>query len=120
MKKRVLSLTLAAVMLLGMLVLVGCGGGDDPLVGKWNATKIEYMGVEMTPEEADMEFYLEFKSDGHVTATTNGEDDGEATWEAGDDGTFTITSDDEAIEGSYEGTTMTLDMYGITITLEKE
>ena len=120
MKKTITSVLLIAVMLFGVFALTACGGGEDPMVGTWKATKIEYMGIEMTPEEADMEFILEFKSDGTVDATTNGEADGSATWEAGDGGTFTITEGDEVMDGTIDGTTMTLNMYGINITLEKQ
>ena len=120
MKKTLTTLMLVAVLVMGTLILTACGGSDDPMVGTWNATKIEYMGVEMDPAEADMEFTLTFTSDGKVTATTNGEDDGAGTWEAGDDGTYTITTDGETLDGTIDGTTMTLDMYGIKITLEKQ
>ena len=112
-----------AVLLLMMMVftLVSCGGGSSksPYIGTWNATEVELNGQTITMEDAGMTFSVEFKEDGTVTATTNGEADGAGTWEETDNG-VKITSGDQEITASLDGDTLILDLSGIQFKLTKE
>lgn len=125
MKKLIAKTTLLALVLtLALGVLAACGGGDDAkseFVGTWKATKITYTGVEMEPSEAGLEFTVEIKEDGTLTATTNGEDDGAGEWEE-KDGTIHITDGTGAeMDGTLEDGVMVIDFGDeFIVTMEKE
>ena len=118
--KKIIAKVLVVTMILsvGLFALAACGGGDSPYVGTWNAVKFEAYGIEMTPEDAGLEFTVEIKSNGKITATTNGEADGAGTWEATDDG-ITITSDDSEYTATLEEDQLVMEMEGIKFYLEK-
>ncbi len=114
----------AAALLLVLLMvwsLTACGSNaNSAFIGTWNAVSAEAYEVTMTMEEVDMTFQVEIKDDGTVVATTNGEEDGEATWEE-DNGVLTISdSSDTNITGEIndEGQ-LVLDFDGIVFYLEK-
>ena len=121
MKKTVSKLLVALLLMTTLFALVSCGGSKSEYVGTWNAVEIEAYGVTMTPEDAGMEFTVEIKSDGTLTATTNGEDDGAGKWEETENG-ITITDDTgEALDASLnDDGQLVLNLYGVEIKMEKE
>ena len=89
MKKNVARLLVVCLLMTMVMALASCGGSAEeqsPYVGTWNAVKISYSGIEMTPEDVGLEFNLVVNEDGTLAATTNGESDGEGKWEATDSG----------------------------------
>ncbi|MCR5134732.1 MAG: hypothetical protein K6B12_03765 [Clostridiales bacterium] len=119
MKKTVSKILVVLLLMTAVLGLVACGGSESQFVGTWNATEIEAYGVTMAPEDAGLTFSITFEKDGKVTALTNGEADGEGTWEEDGD-TVTITSNGETMSGTLEDGVLTLDISGIVFKLEKE
>ena len=88
MKKNVAKLLVVCMIMTMVMALASCGSSKEqsPYVGTWNAVNISYSGVEMKPDEVGLEFQLVINEDGTLSATTNGEADGEGEWEATDDG----------------------------------
>jgi len=85
-------------MVAALFILVACGGGSSPLVGRWSV--VEVGGMEM-PEDMDVVFY--FSSDGTGTIEEDVLGD---TWEESitwstDNGTLTITDDWDTDSGPY-------------------
>lgn len=70
-------------------------------IGTWEGESIDYQGITMTIEEVEMTFSVEFKDDYSVTAMTNGEPDGAATWSVGTDGKATLIDGSGVSEPSY-------------------
>ncbi len=121
MKRTVSKLLVALLMMTMVMALVSCGGGSkSEYVGTWHATEISAYGVTMTPEDAGMEFTMEIKDDGTITATTNGEDDGAGTWEETDSGINISDDTGETIDGTLEDGVLTINLYGVEIKMEKE
>lgn len=119
MKKNVSKILVALLLMTALMALVSCGGGSDSqFVGTWNAVKVEASGIEMTMDDIGMTFSITFEKDGKVTATTNGESDGEGTWEEDGD-TVTIESAGETSTGTLADGTLTLEISGVTFYLEK-
>lgn len=121
MKRTVSKLLVALLMMTMVMALVSCGGGSkSEYVGTWNATEISAYGVTMSPEDAGMEFTMEIKDDGTITATTNGEDDGAGTWEETESGISISDDTGETIDGTLEDGVLTINLYGVEIKMEKE
>lgn len=119
--KRTVSKILVVVMMMTMLfALVSCGGSKSQYVGTWTATEIEAYGMTMTPEEAGMEFTIDIKSDGTITATTNGEDDGAGEWEETETGIKIISQGEEMQAELDDDGNLVLDLYGIKFVMEKQ
>lgn len=121
MKKTVSSLLAVLLLMTVLFSLTACGGEEESAyVGTWKATQIEASGITMTPEEAQMEFSIDIKSDGTITATTNGESDGEGTWEETDNG-ISITSGTDVMEATLDDEgNLLFTLYGVTFTMVKE
>jgi len=113
-------LVLTVVLATGMFMLAACGGGDSPYVGTWKAVKFEAYGVTMTPDEAGLTFSVDVKSNGDITATTNGEDDGAGEWEATDDGIKITSQGSEYTATINDDGQLVLEMEGIKFYMEKE
>lgn len=83
------------VLLMSSLVLISCGDDDSPdedfapIVGIWQGTKIDYefqpdgLGLGYSDSE-DFDAIVEFKDDGSVTYSSDGDESA---------GTYTITGD---------------------------
>lgn len=118
MKKNVSKILVVLLLMTALLALVSCGGSKSQFVGTWNATEVEVSGTQMTLEDVGMTFSINFEEGGKVTATTNGESDGEGTWEEDGD-TVTIESAGETMTGTLEDGKLTLEISGVTFILEK-
>lgn len=93
---------LAAVLVVVSMILASCGSSlkDDPAVGSWEMTEVEYSGqtisaddLKKTGQMTDMP-KLTIKEDGSCTFEFNG-DDGQGTVAAGEDGKYDIQDDSD-------------------------
>lgn len=125
MKKRVLTLMMALVMILG---LVGCGGGGKNPAGTYSLTKMSFGEEEMDVEglgalfEVEIDVTLELKEDKSFVLDFGVLQDGETTsgtWKL--DGTsLVLTAEGEEQACSYDGKTIVLDVEGEKMTFEKQ
>ena len=117
--KKLLSLIIAALMVLSALALTSCGGGstedlsDSKYVGTWKATSLEVMD-ESGEIEGDIILTLNGDGTGTLTGADNGEEEtSELTWELTDDGfktkggaKMTFTDDGDNIKTNFFGVEM--------------
>lgn len=124
MKKRIRWVALLMVM---MLVLVACGGGDttkgkyadSPHLGKWVAVEASAFGMTMTAEDIFEEgFWFDLKADGKCELFVDG-DTATGTWEPSDDG-VKFTEGSDSYEAKYEDGRMKFEYEGVEIFFEKE
>ena len=94
---------LAAVLVMVSMNLAYCGGGglkDDPAVGTWEMTEVEYAGQTLSADDLkstgqmDEMPKLTIKEDGTCTFSFMGED-GEGTVSAGEGGKYDIQDDSD-------------------------
>ena len=123
MKKHTKKLVVLITVLMLLFTVTACGGGssDSQFVGQWEATNISYSGIEMSPADAGLEFSVDVKDDGSVTAVTNGEEEGEGEWtEEGDTITITDGSGSE-LTGTMDGDKLIIDFgEDFLVTMEKK
>lgn len=124
MKKR-FALAFAAILAL-CLALVGCGGGGgggeaaDPkanFIGTWEIQSMEQDGESMSEEdlammrELGLSVYLVLNEDGTGSIEMFGEAL-EGTWEAKNATTGTFTAEDQTVDMTLEGGTLTMTQEG--------
>ena len=129
MKKQLLCLIMAAVLLL--TICTACGGSgleNDPNVGIYKLhalsswTVEEYASiVEMDLNEAKDSFVLELKGTGEAVLTIDGESE-TIKWKVNDDGSISLYSpgESETIDGTIENGILKMDFGGEMIELAKE
>jgi len=94
--KKVMMIVLT--MIITLFIFAACGGGNSPLVGRWDAIEID--GMEM-PEGVGMEIYFSSDGTGIITEDIFGDTYEEhITWSS-DDGIVTITDDWGTDSGRY-------------------
>jgi hypothetical protein len=124
MKKRVLAIALAVLML--MALLTACGGGAE---GKYVLDKMTIDGedfdlkafAELMDSSADdvaNMFSMELKSGGKGTLTL-GDDATEVTWKV-DGKKLILTAEGETLECAYDGKTVTIEEDGSTLVMKKK
>ena len=115
--KKIISLTLIAVMAVSMLVLVSCGGEEDlsdsKYVGTWKISKLTFMDES---DDFDEDWTLEINGDGTGKSITKEETD-DFTWKPVDGGfktkggiKLTFKDDGENIVGN---------LFGVKLIFEK-
>lgn len=116
--KRSKKLLLVFLSVLMVLMLVGCGGGQqDPVVGNWKFTEGSMGGMTVTAKDAGMEFSLNFKADGTLEGDLMGE---KATGKWKKDGDkYTVDIGGEAVPMTLKDGKLTLDYQGVQMKLEK-
>jgi uncharacterized lipoprotein NlpE involved in copper resistance len=120
MKKKILKVAAVSMVLLMALVAFTACGSQSKYVGTWTAVKAEAYGVEMTMDELNMTFEVEFKDDGTCAATTDGQDDGEGDWEETSDGVkITDTTGQEITCTLNDDDQLEMVVSGVTFYLEK-
>jgi hypothetical protein len=122
MKKKTGILAMVLILVVSVLALAGCGGGQgNKWTGEWKCTTVTFMEQEMTAEEAGLEMTMNIKGDG--TGSFEMADQSEdLTWEETEDGiTIKVTEEEEEMElkGTLEEGVLHVDLYGIDCVFEK-
>lgn len=110
MKKSALSVL--SIVLLFSILLVGCGSKQKTDLDNtsWALASAESLGIKLTAEDLGMtDFVIEFKTDGKVTVTTEGETT---------EGTFKVDGDEVTI--SEGGDTMVFTKDGDVMSIEED
>lgn len=126
LKKHALTLLMAMAM---MVSLVACGGGDGDTsaAGTYNLTNMNAGGVSMDiaqiREQAGIEvnIVLELKEDGNFSLDMSALGTNEnisGTWK-GDSTSVTMTSEGQDVVATINGTTLTMEQDGQSLTFEK-
>ena len=104
-QKKVLVLLLVFAL---ALTLVACGGSSVNLVGTWSLTGGNFFD-DGSVERDSGSIIFEFKEDGSLVRTINGNDTLKGTWEvSGDKVTMTINRDTLSANFKIRGKTLTL------------
>ena len=117
--KKGFSVFLVAVMLLSM---VACGGDgkEDANIGTYKCTKIEAMGMELSPEEHLGESIVLELSDGGKGTMSGVGTSGNITWKL-DGENLEINDGDVAFTGTLKDDVIILDdVETMTMTFEKQ
>ena len=117
--KKIVSIALAAVMVLTALALTACGSSgsdlsDSKYVGSWKAVS---MSVGDESEAPDGEWMLTVNDDGTGTLD-DGSEISEFTWEPADGGFK--TKGDVKLKFKDDGDNITAKVIGVTLTFEKQ
>ncbi|MBQ9827494.1 MAG: hypothetical protein IJM62_02305 [Lachnospiraceae bacterium] len=114
--KKLLSVLLAALMILSLAACGKSGGGadKDPVIGTWKAVSAEYGGTTMDVPEITNEV----KEDGTFIYSAQGTTY-EGTWK-NDNGTYTFEVGGDPVNGSISGSQLTMYEGELTIVFEKK
>ena len=121
--KKIISVALAAIMVLSALALTACGGGgssdadlsESKYVGTWKATDIS---LQDASEELDTEMILTLNGDG-TGVLEGGEDEAsEFTWQLTKDGFK--TDGDVKLTFKDNGDTISAKIIGVNLNFEKQ
>ena len=123
MKKRMM---LLLAMILTVLTLAACGGSEiSPVVGNWKATTVSVSGVSVDVDEylkqsgnEDVKMEMVLEKDNTMSINMAGQT-GEGTWKL-DGSTLTLTIDGDSLDTTYEDGKITMDLSGVSMTLEKQ
>ena len=122
--KKIISIAIAAIMMLSVLALTACGGGNSgssedlansKYVGTWVTA-----GVALGDEsgELDVESILTLNGDGTGTLTTEGEDPANFTWELTSDGFK--TKGDMKLKFTDEGDGIKANIFGADLLFVRQ
>lgn len=120
MKKQFKTLMVIAVIALICAAAVGCAGGDNAAVGKWNLQSVDLLGQNLTAEElaaANPDLAntaVEFKTDGTYTLTSGGDTD-TGSYKI-QDNTLTLTETGITMTGEIKDDTLELDLTAVAGT----
>ena len=87
MKKRIIYVLTAVILVMSMIAVTGCGKDKSGIVGTWQLTGWQMNGVEQSLEDygmGDVESTMTFTEDGKVTINMS-ENEAEGTWVLDDD-----------------------------------
>ena len=123
MKKRMM---LLLAMILTVLTLAACGGSKiSPVVGNWKATTVSVSGVSVDVDEylkqsgnEDVKMEMVLEKDNTMSINMAGQT-GDGTWKL-DGSTLTLTIDGDSLDTTYENGKITMDLSGVSMTLEKQ
>ena len=123
MKKRMM---LLLAMILTVLTLAACGGSKiSPVVGNWKATTVSVSGVSVDVDEylkqsgnEDVKMEMVLEKDNTMSINMAGQT-GDGTWKL-DGSTLTLTIDGDSLDTTYEDGKITMDLSGVSMTLEKQ
>ena len=123
MKKQMM---LLLAMILTVLTLAACGGSKiSPVVGNWKATTVSVSGVSVDVDEylkqsgnEDVKMEMVLEKDNTMSINMAGQT-GEGTWKL-DGSTLTRTLDGDSLDTTYEDGKITMDLSGVSMTLEKQ
>ena len=123
MKKRMM---LLLAMILTVLTLAACGGSKiSPVVGNWKATTVSVSGVSVDVDEylkqsgnEDVKMEMVLEKDNTMSINMAGQT-GEGTWKLAGS-TLTLSIDGDSLDTTYEDGKITMDLSGVSMTLEKQ
>ena len=120
MKRRALSLLLCAVMTLSAAVCFAACGKGGRYIGRWEAVKANYYGMEYSIEDiGGEELRLEIKPDGTALITIDGEEVF-ATWEREEDGVKLYLENDSTLKVKEKDFgSLSLKINGVELILER-
>ena len=123
--KKILTLALAALLLVGLLAACGGSGSSSKYEGTYYMTKLsdftvqEYAELlELSLEEAEKTFAIELKSGGKGSFIEDGEPE-DITWKV-DGEKLTISAQGENLEGTIKDNVITFDFDGDVLELTKK
>ena len=124
----------AAAVAVASISLVACGGGGSSAAGTYHLVSVTEAGTTMTIDELnelaksfgmdEFDITLDLAGDGSFTIADpsglTGLEEVNGTWEEAD-GKVTLTAEGEAIEGTLDGSTITLaeETSGTSMVFEK-
>ena len=87
MKKKILVVLTAAILIMSMIAITGCGKDKSGIVGTWKLTGWSYNGVEQSLEDygIDVESTIVFSEDGTAVIEMSENNKAEGTWKLDDD-----------------------------------
>ena len=117
---------LLLAMILTVLTLAACGGSKiSPVVGNWKATTVSVSGVSVDVDEylkqsgnEDVKMEMVLEKDNTMSINMAGQT-GDGTWKL-DGSTLTLTIDGDSLDTTYENGKITMDLSGVSMTLEKQ
>lgn len=121
--KKFLAMTLAIVMMCG--ILAACGGlggktgGDSNIVGTWKLTKGVASGITISASQLDMEMSFRFDSNGKAAMIYNGETTDGLTWRLDGDVVKLGVGGTDLYDFAYDGKTLTVEQSGVKLIFEK-
>ena len=123
-RKRFWMMGVLGIMMAGLVCVNVYALDDKDVVGTWYANSLTIDGLNVFhPGAIMMEMSMEIKEGGKGEVTTSSEesepDVDEFEWKIDGDN-IVITSDDEVMEGVYSDGTISIDLDGMTMTLEQE
>ena len=87
MKKKILVVLTAAILMMSMIAITGCGKDKSGIVGTWELTGWSYNGVDQSLEDYGMntESTIVFSEDGTAVIEMSENNKAEGTWKLDDD-----------------------------------
>lgn len=119
--KRVLSVTLCAVLILSLALCLGACGKSD-ITGRYNLKSMEAEGITFDMEKLkqmageDAEAYIELRADGTATMSMMGE---VAELKYADGQMWPVEDEDDKAPFTIKGNTLTLEQDGLKVIFEK-
>lgn len=118
--KKITAILCAVLMTAVCLLAVGCGKAkyaDSEYLGKWEATKAAYAGMELGVEDIiGGEFSFTLNETGNVTLVVVDEEKG-GEWEETSDGIKFLG--EEEMRFTKDGDKLVCDYSGVTLTFER-
>nr|WP_295269816.1 hypothetical protein [uncultured Blautia sp.] len=123
-KMKVWTAGVLGIMMAGLVCVNVYALDDKDVIGTWYANSLTMDGLSVFhPGAIMMEMTLEINEGGKGKVTTSSEesepDVNDFEWEIDGDN-LVITSDDEVLEGVYSDGNLSIDLDGMTMTLEQE
>ncbi|WP_027868537.1 hypothetical protein [Eubacterium sp. AB3007] len=126
--KKLMTLAVAAIMVVSALTLTACGGGgssdqdlsDSKYVGTWKSVSFELMDESESPEEGE-EIFMTLNGDGTgtMTGTSEGEEEtSDFTWEPTSNGFK--TKGDLKLKFTDDGDKIKATVIGVDMIFEKQ
>ena len=126
--KKLMTLAVAAIMVVSALTLTACGGGgssdqdlsDSKYVGTWKSVSFELMDESESPEEGE-EILMTLNGDGTgtMTGTSEGEEEtSDFTWEPTSNGFK--TKGDLKLKFTDDGDKIKATVIGVDMIFEKQ
>lgn len=117
MKKHLLAIMCALVMLFAFTACSGDKYADSPYLGTWTATSAEMMGIELPVADViGGDMTIVFEANGSCTLDAAG-DASSGSWEETETG---VSIDDGDVELTIDGDSATLVQDDVTINFERE